>query len=121
MPPFRLHWVVCGTFHPLTRASDSLQDVKQVDGRDEDDDDDGRDQDDNVGGGGCGSEWWYHSLRDHHVVVLVVLMINVNVILWVVVLILSYGRFGDQIGYGGHGDFNNDVGPDNQWVLVIGW
>ena len=37
MPPFRLHWVVCGTFHPLSsRASDSLQDVKQVDRRDHD-------------------------------------------------------------------------------------
>ena len=60
MPPFRLHWVVCGTFHPLSSASDSLQDVKQVDAPDDDDDDgdddDGDDDDDDYGGGGSGND-----------------------------------------------------------------
>ena len=52
-PPFRLHWVVCGTFHPLSSASDSLQDVKQVDAPDDDDDGGG---DDDYFGGGSGND-----------------------------------------------------------------
>ena len=51
-PPFRLHWVVCGTFHPLSSASDSLQDVKQVDGPDDDDHGSGCDDDHDGGGNG---------------------------------------------------------------------
>ena len=57
MPPFRLHWVVCGTFHPLNWASDSLQDVKQVDGRDHDEGAADGDHDEGGGDrdhGGCG-------------------------------------------------------------------